>query len=78
MLAFFRALVDRLKALLLTDATLDLQAHVATKAAERKAELLRRAAAYEKGLSAILAVFSSTSVHMRKIGKEESPPVTCF
>jgi hypothetical protein len=29
-------------------------------------------------LSAILAVFSSTSVHMRKIGKEESPPVTCF
>ena len=56
MLAFFRALVARLKALLLTDATLDLQAQVATKAAERKADLLRRAAAYEKeGLTTVAA-----------------------
>jgi hypothetical protein len=56
MLAFFRVIVERVKALLLADAALDLEAHVAARAAKRKAELLRRAAGYEaEGLSAIAA-----------------------
>ncbi len=56
MLAFFRALLDRLKALLLTDASLDLQAQAVVRAAERKADLLRRAAAYEnEGLASVAA-----------------------
>ncbi len=56
MLAFFRVLLDRLKALLLADAALDLQAQALARAAERQAELLRRAAAYEnEGLATVAA-----------------------
>jgi hypothetical protein len=56
MLAFFRVIVERVKALLLADAALDLEAHVAARAAERKAELLRRAAGYEaEGLTTLAA-----------------------
>jgi hypothetical protein len=56
MLAFFRALTDRLKALFMTDAALDLEAHVLTRAAERKADLLRPAAAFEaEGLTLVAA-----------------------
>lgn len=54
MLAFFRALADRLKALFLTDAALDLEAHVLSRAAERKADLLRQAASFEaEGLTLV-------------------------
>jgi hypothetical protein len=56
MLAFFRALTDRLKALFMTDAALDLEAHVLNRAAERKADLLRQAAAFQaEGLTLVAA-----------------------
>ncbi len=56
MLALFRAVVDRVKALFLTDAAMDLQAHLLTRAADRKADLLRQAAAFEaEGLSLVAA-----------------------
>ena len=47
MLAFFRGLTEKLKTLFMTDAALDLEVHVLTRAAERKADLLRQAAAFE-------------------------------
>ncbi len=54
MFALFRALLDRLKALLLTDAALDLEGEVPTHSAERKARLLRQAAAFEaEGLALV-------------------------
>ncbi len=54
MFRVFKALVDRVKALFLTDAALDLQAQLLTRAADRKADLLRRAAAFEaEGLSLV-------------------------
>jgi hypothetical protein len=54
MFAWFRALVERVKALLLHEAALDLEAQFVARHAERKAELLRRAAALEaEGLQAV-------------------------
>jgi hypothetical protein len=47
MLNLFRAVIDRLKALLATTAALELEAEVLARHAERKAELLRQAESYE-------------------------------
>ena len=44
MFQLFRALTDRTKAMLVTNAALDFDAEFANRNAERKAELLRRAA----------------------------------
>jgi hypothetical protein len=62
MYPYYRPLLKRLKALLLPDATrdlefqLDLKVRLVVRAAERKADLLRRAAAYEQeGLTGIAA-----------------------
>ncbi len=56
MLAVFRALIVRVKGLLLSDALLDLEALTLARAARRKAGLLRRAAAYEaEGLAGVAA-----------------------
>ncbi len=56
MFALFKALLERLKALVLTDAALDLEAHALVRMAERKAGLLRQAATFEaEGLSKIAA-----------------------
>ncbi len=56
MLAVFRALIARVKGLLLSDALLDLEALTLARAARRKAGLLRRAAAYEaEGLAGVAA-----------------------
>ena len=48
MLSLFRALVERLKALFVTDIALEFEAELLTRAAERKAELLRQATRYEE------------------------------
>jgi hypothetical protein len=54
MLAWFRALVERVKTILLHGAALDLQADFLARHAERQAELLRRAAVLEaEGLQAV-------------------------
>lgn len=54
MFALFRSLTDRIKALFVTTAALDFEADLAVRHAERKAELLRRAAAYdEEGLHVV-------------------------
>ena len=54
MFAWFRALIERVKALQLHEAALDLEAQFVARHAERKAELLRRAAALEaEGLQAV-------------------------
>jgi hypothetical protein len=54
MLSIFRLLADRVKALFLTDAALDLEAQLLTRDAERQAELLRQAQRYEEeGLTGI-------------------------
>ena len=56
MLSFFHALTDRLKALFMTNVALDLEAQVLTRAAERKADLLLQAAAFEaEGLTLVAA-----------------------
>ncbi len=47
MLAIFRALTDRLKALFISTVALDCEAEFVGQQAERKAELLRRATHYE-------------------------------
>jgi hypothetical protein len=52
MLWLFRKVVDRLKALLVADAALDLEAEFLARHADRKAELLRKADEYaEQGLA---------------------------
>lgn len=48
MLTLFRALVERVKALFITTAALDLEADFVALHAERKADLLRQAARYEE------------------------------
>jgi len=48
MFSLFHALADRLKALFVTHAALDFEAQFLASQAERKAELLRRAAEYER------------------------------
>lgn len=48
MFALFRSLTDRVKALFVTSAALDFEADFAARQAERKAELLRRAAEFER------------------------------
>jgi hypothetical protein len=48
MLSLFRALIDRLKALFATTAAQEFEAEFLAHHAERKAELLRRAARYEE------------------------------
>ncbi len=54
MFSFFRSMVDRFKNLFVTQAALDLEAEFLTHAAERRAELHRRARKYdEEGLSGI-------------------------
>jgi hypothetical protein len=54
MLAWFRALVERIKALMLSEAALDLEAQSLVRHAERKADLNRRAAALEaEGLTTV-------------------------
>ena len=54
MIALFRALTERLKALFVTDVALDFDAELLARAAERQAELLRRADRYDsEGLSGI-------------------------
>lgn len=54
MLWLFRALADRLKAMLMADVAQDFEAQLLAHDAERKAELLRQAARYEdEGLTAI-------------------------
>ena len=47
MLSFFRSILDRVKALLITTAALDLEADLIVCHAERKAELLRLADRYD-------------------------------
>lgn len=47
MFALFRAVLDRLKALLATSAALELEAEALARHAQRKAELLRLAEQYE-------------------------------
>jgi hypothetical protein len=46
--ALFRALIERVRALFMTDAALDLEAQLASRQAERQAELLRQADRYEE------------------------------
>jgi hypothetical protein len=54
MFALFRVIVDRLKALFVADAGLEFEAEFVARDAERKAQLLRQAAGYEKeGLRAV-------------------------
>jgi hypothetical protein len=54
MVALFRVIVDRLKALFVADAGLEFEAEFVARDAERKADLLRQAAGYEKaGLHAV-------------------------
>jgi hypothetical protein len=48
MLQLFHALAQRVKALFITNAALDFEAQFVSRDAERKAELLRQAAQYEK------------------------------
>jgi hypothetical protein len=56
MLSLFRALIDRLKALFATAAAQELEAEFLVRHAEQKADLLRRAAHYDKqGLPALAA-----------------------
>ncbi len=63
MFRVFKALVDRVKALFLTDAALDLQAHLLTRAADRKADLLRQAAAFEaEGLTLVASELRQQAV----------------
>jgi hypothetical protein len=47
MFAWFRALIERVKQLVLTEAVLDLESQSLLRHAERQVELLRRAAALE-------------------------------
>ena len=64
MLALFRALVERVKALFMTAAALDLEADFVARHAERQAELLRQANRYEaEGLLGIAA-------HLRRQAEE--------
>ena len=49
MLGLFRALVERVKAVLVVRAAQEIEADALAHAAERKAELLKRAAEYESG-----------------------------
>jgi hypothetical protein len=54
MIALFHALTERLKALFISDVALDFEAELLARAAERQAELLRRADRYDsEGLSGI-------------------------
>jgi hypothetical protein len=56
MFAFFRALMERLKALFVSDAAQELETEFAVRAAGRKAALLRLAAGYEaEGLETVAA-----------------------
>lgn len=48
MLSLFRAITDRVKAMFVTNAALEFEAELLARDAERKAELLRLADAYEK------------------------------
>jgi hypothetical protein len=48
MFGLFRAFADRLKALFVADAGLEFEAEFVARDAERKADLLRQAAGYEK------------------------------
>ena len=48
MFYLFRALTDRVKALFIANVALDLEGQFASRAAERKAELLREAQSYEQ------------------------------
>lgn len=49
MIALFRALTERVKALFITTVALDFEAELFTRDAERKAELLRQADRYDAG-----------------------------
>lgn len=54
MIALFRAVIERVKALFITTAALDLEAEFVARHAERQAELLRQADRYaEEGLHGI-------------------------
>ena len=48
MFAIFQSLVDRIKAMFAADAALDFEAQFMARQADRKAELLRKAAEFEK------------------------------
>jgi hypothetical protein len=66
MFALFRALSDRVKAMFAADAALEFEAEFLARAAERKAELLRRAERYEQeGLRGI-------ALHLRRHAEELS------
>ncbi len=89
MFPFFKALVGRLKALLLADAALDLEAQALVRMAERKASLVRQAAAFEaEGLGtlaaelrqqaealALTSPLASVLPALEHLGKEDSTPV---
>ncbi len=63
MFGLFKAFVDRVRALFMTDAALDLEAQILTRAAERKADLLRRAAAFEgEGLTLVASELRQQAV----------------
>jgi hypothetical protein len=54
MLALFQSIVDRIKAMFAADAALDLEAQFVARQADRKADLLRKAAEFEEeGLTRI-------------------------
>jgi hypothetical protein len=48
MLALFQSIVDRIKAMFAADAALDLEAQFVSRQADRKADLLRKAAEFER------------------------------
>jgi hypothetical protein len=88
MYPYYRPLLKRLKALLLPDATrdlefqLDLKVRLVVRAAERKADLLRRAAAYEQeGLTTIaddLRRQAEAIDLLRPLGYDIPPPQPSF
>src|SRR5262249_28064519 len=66
MIALFRALAARVKALFAADAALEFEAEFLARAAARKAELLRQAGRYEEeGLGGI-------ALHLRQLAEELS------
>jgi hypothetical protein len=85
MLAIFRALADRVRALFITHAALDFEAQFIASQAERKADLLRRADAYDReGLPSVaqdlrmqaeaLSVQQPLAVVLPAIGHLEAEP----
>ena len=78
MVRLFRALFARIKALFAADAALELQAEIAVRGAERKAQLYRLAAQYdEEGFASVAHDLhrQAESLHLQQSVGDVIPPI---